>query len=373
MKILNNYDRAWIISLREDLIWFQGSVLAGVVLLLLFVLISPADETSYTLSYPVIMAVFLWGAIFDGTHVWGTYARSYLAPDKESRSGLPQFWSLLLFAVGPTVAFADSKNPLTIPLFGIFLLAAYLWAYWHLVRQHYGFMMLYRKRAGEIDSRGALLDTGILWVGCLYPFLRFSLSEAYLHTELPQLVPVLWMDSLRLALDIAFGVTILLAAALVISERFEPLRLGPKHLLLVIVITFHILVFSLLDHLLTILAALTIYHNLQYHRIVWQYEAGFGRQPSGGLRPYLFAGLMLGILWYGIRVLVVDSMNQELMRNVLVGLCWGVAFHHYLVDGRIWRVRRSKVVARALEAGANYKTDSVAPQKKRYELDQQGM
>jgi hypothetical protein len=83
---------------------------------------------------------------------------------------------------------------------------------------------------------------------------------------------------------------------------------------------------------------------------------------------------MLGILWYGIRVLVVDSMNQELMRNVLVGLCWGVAFHHYLVDGRIWRVRRSKVVAQALEAGANYKADSVMQQSRnRYESDQRGM
>ena len=371
MKILNRSEQHWIISQREDLIWFQGSVLAGLGLLLFFVSMSPDDETRYSLSYPVIIAVFLWGAIFDGTHVWGTYARSYLAPDKASRSGLPQFWSLLLFAVGPAIAFVDYKNPLTIPLFGIFLLVAYLWAYWHLVRQHYGFLMLYRKGAGESCSQGALLDKGILWIGCLYPFFRFSLSEAYLHTGLPQLVPVLWMDSLRLTLDIAFGVTILFAVALVISERFEPLRLGPKHLLLVIVITFHILVFSLLGHLLTILATLTIYHNLQYHRIVWQYEAGFGRQPSGGLRPYLLAGLTLGILWYGIRVLIVVPMNQDLMRNVLVGLCWGVAFHHYLVDGRIWHVRRSKVVAQALEAGANYQADSVMQQSRnRYESDQ---
>jgi hypothetical protein len=233
--------------------------------------------------------------------------------------------------------------------------------------------MLYRKSAGEFCPQGALLDKSVLWIGCLYPFFRFSLTDAYLHTGLPQLIPVFWMGSLRVALDIVFGATMLFAVTLLFSERFEPLRLGPKHLLLLIVITFHILVFSLLNHLLTILATLTIYHNLQYHRIVWQYEAGFGRQPSGGLRPYLFAGLMLGVIWYSIRVLVVDTMNQELMRNVLVGLCWGVAFHHYLVDGRIWRVRRSKVVAQALEAGANYKTDSVTPQKKRYELDQHGM
>ena len=37
-------------------------------------------------------------------------------------------------------------------LFRGFLVAAYLWAYWHLVRQHYGFLVLYRRRAGETDA-----------------------------------------------------------------------------------------------------------------------------------------------------------------------------------------------------------------------------
>ena len=40
------------------------------------------------------------------------------------------------------------------------------------------------------------------------------------------------------------------------------------------------------------------------------------------------------------------------MRNVLLGLGWGVALHHYYVDGRIWRVRKQAQVGAALDRGA---------------------
>lgn len=342
----------WIISRREDLLWFQGSVVAGLVLLAFFLAAPRLDAATLAPGHPVVLAVFLWGVLFDGTHVWGTYARSYLAPDEASRAGLPGRRSWLLLAVGPVIAFADAELSAPGPLFGMFLLAAYLWAYWHLVRQHYGFLMLYRKRAGEYDARGVCLDSLVLWIGCLYPFLRFSLSAAYFRTGLPELLPDSWLGTLRLALDLGFGATMIGIIGLIASERVEPFRLGPKHLLLAIVVSFHIAVFGLLDHLLPILATLTIFHNLQYHRIVWQYERGLGRRPSGGLGRYLAAGVVLGIVWYTPRVLGAAAAHHGLACNLLVGLGWGVAFHHYLVDGRIWRVRRSASVSRALDAGA---------------------
>jgi len=343
--------RPWIVSRRADLLWFHGSVVAGLGLLAFFVL-APRLTASSSPGHPAILALFLWGVLFDGTHVWGTYARSYLAPDEASRERLPGRWSWGLLATGPAVAVVDGLLVAPGVLFPLFLLAAYLWAYWHLVRQHYGFLMLYRKRAGETDPRGAGLDSFVLWAGCLYPYLRFSLGEPYAQSGLPRVIPASLLPDARLALDVAFGVTIAAAVALVLSERVEPLRPGPKHFLLAVVIAFHVSVFGLLEHPLAILATLTIFHNLQYHRIVWQYERGLGRRPSGGLVPYLAAGLALGALWYGERVLGAAAVHSDLARNLLVGLGWGVAFHHYLVDGRIWRVRRSSTVSRALDAGA---------------------
>jgi hypothetical protein len=350
----------WIISRKDDLLWFQGSVLAGVALLILFFLAPKLDNESYNAGNFVIMVLFLWGALFDGTHVWGTYARSYLAPDDGSRAALPGRWSWLVLLVGPALALVDhwfiEPGPSQLAsagwLFRGFLMFAYLWAYWHLVRQHYGFLILYRRKAGEESKAGARLDTLLLWVGCLYPYLRFSLTPAYADSGLPVLVDVAMGDTFRNALDIATILTMATLVGLMLSSRVERFHAGPKHLFLAIVILFHLAVFALLDNLLTITATLTIFHNLQYHRIVWQHERGHGRQPSGGLLPYLALGLLLGVSWYGPRVFGVALASQDLLRNVLIGLGWSVAMHHYLVDGFIWRVRRDRRVAQSLDQGA---------------------
>jgi hypothetical protein len=352
--------QVWIISRRDDLLWFQGSVAAGVALLVFFRLAPHLDDASYTPGHLAVLALFLWGVLFDGTHVWGTYARSYFAPDAATRAALPGPWSWGLLLLGPAVALLDyvacAPGPSQLGqagwIFQFFLMGAYLWAYWHLVRQHYGFLVLYRRRAGENDSRGSRLDSLLLWTGCLYPYLRFTFSDAYTQSGLPPLVPEEWLGTARLALDSTFAFVVVGLLAVMLSGRVERFQLGPKHLLLAVVIGFHIAVFALLDNLLTITATLTIFHNLQYHRIVWQYERGRGRTPSGGLAPYLVLGVALGLAWYGPRVLGVALLQSSLARNCLLGLGWGVAFHHYLVDGRIWRVRRSREVGQTLDAGA---------------------
>jgi hypothetical protein len=327
------------VSAAQDLIWFHGSALAGVALLVFF-LLAPRSATGPA-TQPALLALLLWGIIFDGTHVAGTYARSYLSPDPKARAGLPGASSLGLLAMGPAVAVLDHLV-MGGRLFPFFLMAAFLWAYWHLVRQHWGFVALYRRRASDpVPER---LDEALLWLGCLYPFLRFSLSPAYAATGLPQLLPAGALAGARLALDAGFALAAI-GVGTVWLRRGGLRAPGPKHLLMAVVIAFHLAVFALLDDLLAITATLTIFHNLQYHRIVWQHEAEKGRRPLGGLGPYLVAGLALGGAWYGPRVLGTHLAGPGLLRDVLLGLGWGVAFHHYLVDGRIWRSPRKPALA----------------------------
>jgi hypothetical protein len=235
-------------------------------------------------------------------------------------------------------------------VFPYFLQAALLWAYYHLVRQHWGFVALYRRRAPD-DPTPVRLDEAFLWLGCLYPFLRFSLTPAFAASGLPQLLPAAATAPVRHALDAAVAVAAIALGAGWI-KRGGARALGPKHAFMAIVIAFHLATFALLENLLEITATLTIFHNLQYHRIVWQHEAGKGRRPLGGLVPYLTAGLALGVVWYGPRVLGAHLAGPGLVRNVILGLGWGVAFHHYLVDARIWRLRRAPAVARAIDVGA---------------------
>src|SRR5688572_31114345 len=219
----------WIISAAQDLLWFQGSVLAGVALLVFFAVAPPLSGTGGA-TQPALLALLLWGILFDGTHVVGTYARSYLAPDPRARAGLPGRWSWLLLAVGPLVAILDA----TLfgaggPLFRYFLLGALLWAYWHLVRQHWGFVALYRRRAP--DGVPARLDEALLWLGCLYPFVRFSLGPAYAAAGLPQLLPAAALPAATIVVDVAFAAAG--AAVLAVWTLRGGLDApGPKHLFL---------------------------------------------------------------------------------------------------------------------------------------------
>ncbi len=348
----------WIISRNQDLLWFQGSVVAGCSLLLVFLAIPQLGAANYTVLHPAVLALLAWGVLFDGTHVFATYARTYFASDAQSRDGLPGNWSWMVLVIGPILALADYALCEPAPslvgqagsIFGHFLVGAYLWAYYHLIRQHYGFLVLYRRKSKDTSGTA---DALFLWVGSLYPFTRFSLSDAYLATGLPHVLPVAWLDTLVTSLDVAFAVFLLgMAIHFLNLSKSKQARPAPKHLFLLIVVGFHILVFASLDNLLTITATLTIFHNLQYHRIVWQYERGKNRLPLGNLRLYLGLGLLFGLLWYGPRTLGVAAVETDLIRNLLLGFGWGIAFHHYLLDSRIWRVRRRPEIATTLDKGA---------------------
>ncbi len=312
---------SWLISRSQDLLWFQGSVLAGVALMLFFLAVGPASPLA-------IGGLFLWGVLFDGTHVMGTHVRAGKVTDSRS-------WSLLLF--GPAFAMGGHAA------FSWFLLFAYVWAFWHLIRQHYGFLALYRRKANVTDAASGRLETALLWAGSLYPYLRFSLTPAFARSGLPVLAPH-WLQPWHV--DVLMG-PLVIALAIAVAARG---KLGPRHLLIAIVTLFHIAVFALLNDLLAITATLTLFHNLQYHRIVWQYEQRQGRVPAGGLVRYLALGMALGAAWYGARVLGATFAPTQLMRDVLLGLGWGVAFQHYWVDGQIWKVRRDPKLAQVLEA-----------------------
>lgn len=360
MALAEKSTGAWVVSRAQDLLWLQGSVIAGVLLLAAFLALPRLDQHTYNVLHPAVWLLLFWGVFFDGSHVMATYARTYFAADAASKAALPGNASFAWLLLGPAVAVLDYSFCKPYPsvvgysgwMFGSFLAIAYVWAYYHLVRQHYGFLSLYRRKDGSVPSITSP-DALFLWIGTAYPFLRFNLTDAYQTSGLPVLIPDPWLAPLRLLLDVAA----LLALIVVVGwwmhrARLQHERLGPKHLFLAIVVAFSNLTFALLDNLLVITAVLTIFHNLQYHRIVWQYERGHQRVPMGSVTLYAAACIGFGLVWYAPRVLGVALAEGDLWRNVLIGLGWGVAFHHYYIDARIWRMRRQPIIGAALDRGA---------------------
>src|SRR4029078_11389352 len=80
------------------------------------------------------------------------------------------------FLLGPACVLAGilTGTPL---IFFIFLVLAQLWAYWHVVRQHYGFMVLYQKKNGEVAGKENKADYWIFYTLMLAPFVSFLLRH----------------------------------------------------------------------------------------------------------------------------------------------------------------------------------------------------
>src|SRR5437588_442089 len=142
----------WIINAREDLLWFIGSVASSYVLLVLYV----------TGVVPLIPMVAGWAILIDAPHVFGTFSRTYFdASEWKTRKRL-MLGSLLFFVVGPAMVLLGLG-------FTFFFLAA-LWAYYHLVKQHYGFMVLYKKKNNDLAPLDNALDRLLLMFAFNYPF-----------------------------------------------------------------------------------------------------------------------------------------------------------------------------------------------------------
>ena len=295
----------WIINAREDLIWFIGSVAASYALLILY----------SAGILPLIPMVAGWAILIDAPHVFGTFSRTYFdASEWKTRKRL-MLGSLLFFVVGPTMVLLGAG-------FTFFFIAA-LWAYYHLVKQHYGFMVLYKKKNNDLAPVDNALDRWLLMFAFNYPFVAFIASDPNAMARVPA---VLRGGVNAVAIILLIG-TIVLGIGWLIRQlqraiSREPLNV-PKYLLLAAAIPMHwiALMTPMPAKPIALVAILTIYHNLQYHRLVWfhnQKYSGKGVPPlnhaqdaratfgpaaliSRRLLFYIAFGIVFGIIYQGPR------------------------------------------------------------------------
>jgi hypothetical protein len=157
----------------------------------------------------------------------------------------------------------------------------------------------------------------------------------------------------------------------------------PKYLLLAAAIPMHwIALLTPMPHKpIALVAILTVYHNLQYHRLIWFHnqkylERGDPVRTEGAARTtvrerygpaalisrrllyYIGFGILFGLLYQGPRQILgylglkasKGDLTAQLPVEIQLGVAvlWGVAFIHYYLDSKIWRVRRDPSVGKAL-------------------------
>lgn len=109
--------------------------------------------------------------LIDVAHVWSTAFRVYLDPDERRRRPV-LYW--MVPAIGLAIGIAlYSEGELV-----FWRSLAYL-AVFHFIRQQYGWVALYRSRAGERDRLTRWIDTTAIYASTIYPLI-------YWHTHLPR-------------------------------------------------------------------------------------------------------------------------------------------------------------------------------------------
>jgi hypothetical protein len=360
----------WIINAREDLIWFIGSVASSYLLLILYI----------TGVLPLIPMVAGWAILIDAPHVFGTFSRTYFDKSEWKTRKRLMLGSLGFFIIGPAMVLLGAG-------FTFFFIAA-LWAYYHLVKQHYGFMVLYKKKNNDLAPIDNALDRLPLMFAFNYPFVAFIANDPTAMAR----VPAFLRGGVNVVAMLLLIGTIVLAIGWFVRQvqrawLRQPLNV-PKYLLLAAAIPMHwVALFTPMPAKpIALVAILTIYHNLQYHRLIWfhnqKYARSAGSWPANHAQDagdpqtrmpalrygpaalisrrliyYIGFGILFGIIYQGPRQylgylnLHTGDSPAALSTPIQLGIAvlWGYAFIHYYLDSKIWRVRRDPSVGAALK------------------------
>ena len=167
----------WIISKRQDLIWFIGSAVISYLALGLM-----------TLGVGVALIQFIWFFGVDGPHVQSTITRTYFDKAERARLGWFLWIPVPLLLLGPLIVFAGFGS--------FFFLFAVCWQQFHIVKQHFGFMMLYKGK--NKDRTDFLLDRWLLLSSLLIPLGMFVLRT---RPVIIQTVPLAaWLPTVAISL-----------------------------------------------------------------------------------------------------------------------------------------------------------------------------
>ncbi|MSP15322.1 MAG: hypothetical protein EXR73_01705 [Myxococcales bacterium] len=334
---------AWLFSPAIDLSVFGGSALLALALLALGAPLGLlAADTPDWAWIPAILLI-------DVAHVWSTAFRVYLDPDERRRRParyalVPLFGWLLgvaLYSEGPLV---------------FWRVLAYL-AVFHFVRQQWGWVALYRARAGE--TRGAWLDGAAIYAATLWPLLHW-------HGHLPR--GFAWFlpgdfAAVPAALATAtFPLYVALLAAYAARAVWQGLRDGAwhpgKHLVVVTTaLLWHLGIVTFnSDYAFTVTNVFA--HGIPYLALVFAYGRARGLAPFRFGRAALpaFLGLLFlvayaeeflwdRVLWHERAWLFGGAWNAGTLELWLVPLLALPQLTHYLLDGLIWRRRDNPLVA----------------------------
>jgi hypothetical protein len=297
--------------------------------------------------------------LVDVAHVWSTGVRVYLDPvEFRRRAGL--------YLAVPAVGLALGVSLYELGELVFWRVLAYI-AVFHFVRQQYGWVMLYRAKAGERDRPGRWLDTVTIYLATVYPLVWW-------HAHLPRrfwwflkgdfatlpvlaeqlLAPVYW-----LALAAYFGRSLYRRAA---RGEANP---GKDVVVAMTALCWYVGIVAFnSDYAFTVTNVFI--HGIPYLVLIYWYR--WVRRPAEVPTPRTrllnAAFVFLGLVWFAAYAeeLLWDRLvwherdwlfgagwRADRWKGLLVPLLALPQVTHYLLDGFIWRRKSNPDVAAGVE------------------------
>lgn len=293
-----------------------------------------------------ILLLDLW--LLGYHHVIATFTR--LAFDKESF----QESKFLVLAL-PLIVFGGTV------LIGVLLGAwavtsVYLyWQWFHYTRQSYGIFRIYSRKAGQ-GSRPEIwfLYAVPLW-GILY--------RSYQSPDTFLMVPV-WTLPMHWYIVVAAGVASAVLFGVWVVIQYQYWRQGKLSVPLVAYTISHALIFLvgylLIENMDYGWLVLNIWHNAQYILIVWLYNNNRFREGIDSRHWFLsMLSQTRNVVTYFLFCFAVSSGVYLILSTVFPSVSaegyeavpifstliiyQSINFHHYLVDGVIWKIRKKRL------------------------------
>ena len=356
------YRPAWLFSRELDLGVFLGAALVSFGALGVGALAGVLhDETPGWAWVPAVV-------LCDVAHVWSTAFRTYLDPAE--RRARP--WILGLV---PVLGLLASVTLFAVGELWFWRALAYL-AIFHFVRQQYGWVSLYRSRAGETGRAGRFIDAAAIYAATLWPLLHW-------HTHLPRrfawffpgdvvALPALVMPGATLAYAAALAAYAVRAAALWRRGTPNP---GKDIVVVTTAASWYVGIVAFdSDYAFTVTNVFM--HGIPYFALVLVHARGRWRVPTPASLPApsalpapppslaqrLTRSVVpyLGVLWLFAFVeelfwdravwhdrgwLFGEPWDADALKLLVVPLLALPQLTHYVLDGFIWRRRSNPSVA----------------------------
>jgi hypothetical protein len=324
----------WLFSRRVDLVVFLGSAAASMALLV-------AGHALGILHDDAPPWLWLFAVVFiDVAHVWSTAFRTYL-----DRADFAEHKALYLGVpiAGYAVALAlYSEGEL------VFWRALAYLAVFHFVRQQWGWVARYRRKAGE--TRGRFFDALAIYTATLYPLLHWHLTmpKRFHWFIAGDFVALPQAQTIDLAGRVFFFAVLSVYA---LRSRFK--NPGKDIVVLTTALCWYTgIVYFESDYAFTVTNV--IIHGVPYFAIVYQHAQRRKRDQAPIWAPALPVFLLaLWIIGFGEELVWDRAIWHEPEHRAFFGPVWNVGawrvalvpllalpqLTHYVLDGFVWRAR----------------------------------